>query len=106
MWQLMLKGRGSRLILCLGNRSAIWLRQALASALVQVKAPLMEHLRPAKRPSISASTAASIFSWAAFMPRTLAKASSLSPWICSTGLRLSMVAMAAPAGVTRPPFFR
>ena len=38
----------------------------------------------------------------AFMPRTLAKASSFSPWMVSTGLRLSTLAMVAPAAVTRP----
>ena len=38
--------------------------------------------------------------------RALAKASSFSPLMRSTGLRLSTVPMAAAAGVQRPPFFR
>ena len=37
---------------------------------------------------------------------TLAKASSFSPWSCSTGFRFKTVPIAAAAGVILPPFFR
>ena len=59
-----------------------------------------------QRISVTLRAVSSMVFLAAFQPRALAKESSFSPLMRSTGLRLSTVPMAAAAGVQRPPFFR
>ena len=60
----------------------------------------------AKSVSITFRAVSTMVFLAAFHPRALAKESSFSPLMRSTGLMPSTVPMAAAAGVQRPPFFK